>query len=253
MKGENIMKKRIIASLLAVFVLSSHCNISSSALAETPIGYGQGKMLDSMNRPSDAVSFGEKYSKYNAYAVTPKEEQIIITFDQGYENGYTASILDTLKEKGTTAIFFLTGDYAKSENELIRRMINEGHVLGNHGMTHKSIPSLDEQEAVNEIISLQEYVKEVYNYDMQYFRFPCGQYSEKALELVYNLGLKPVFWSYAYVDWETQSQPDPDESLDCLIEAAHSGEILLLHSVSSTNAKILGDMIDGFREKGFRV
>jgi peptidoglycan-N-acetylmuramic acid deacetylase len=222
-------------------------------LPETSIGYGQGKETDSANIPLGASNFNSQYAEYLSYATTPQENRIILTFDQGYENGYTAQILDTLKEKDATALFFLTGDYAKSEHTLVQRMIDEGHMIGNHSMNHNSIPTLDYESAKEEIMSLQEYVKEIYNYDMQYFRFPCGEYSQGSLELTNELGLKSIFWSFAYVDWDTENQPDETTAYNTIIESAHSGEILLLHSVSETNAKILGNVIDGLREKGFTV
>lgn len=217
------------------------------------IGYGQGTNLDSLNRPVDAVQFNERYSDFDAYAVSDDEKRIVITFDQGYENGYTAKILDTLKEKNVKAIFFLTGDYAKKEESLVKRMINEGHTIGNHGMTHASLPKLSQKEAEEEIMSLHNFVINNYGYEMQYFRCPCGEYSEQALETVQKCGYKTVFWSFAYVDWKTDSQPCSAESIKKLSESAHGGEILLLHSVSSTNAEILGQVIDNFREQGFTV
>lgn len=240
--------RKTVAAIAAAVVICSLCTTSAEA-----IGYGQGKEVDGSNRPSDAVSFDNTYGQYGAYATTPDRNRIIITFDQGYENGYTAAILDTLREKDVSAIFFLTGDYAKSEPELIHRMIDEGHALGNHGMTHAALPSLSEAEAREEISALHEYVKDEYNYEMQYFRFPCGEYSEESIKIASSLGYKTLFWSYAYVDWQTDAQPDPGESLKGLIKSAHGGEILLLHSVSETNAQILGDAIDRFREMGFEV
>lgn len=223
------------------------------AADNSAIGYGQGMTCDSLNRPLDAISFNQRYGDYDAYALSNDENQIIITFDQGYENGYTAKILDTLKEKGVSAIFFLTGDYAKKEEALVKRMIAEGHTLGNHGMTHASLPSLSAEKAADEIMSLHNYVLNNYGYEMQYFRFPCGEYSEAALETVQKCGYKSLFWSFAYVDWKTDSQPDPAEGFNKLSASAHSGEILLLHSVSATNAEILGAVIDSFREQGFKV
>ncbi len=221
--------------------------------ASGAIGYGQGTQTDDSNCPLDALAFDAQYGHYGAYATTPDKERIILTFDQGYENGYTAEILDVLAEKQVTAIFFLTGDYAKRETALVSRMINEGHMIGNHGMTHASLPNLQEAEAREEIASLHEYMIEKYGYTMQYFRCPCGEYSEETLRIAQGLGYKTLFWSGAHVDWLTESQPDPSESLQKLTDAAHGGEILLLHSVSSTNTAILGDLIDNFRAQGFRV
>jgi peptidoglycan-N-acetylmuramic acid deacetylase len=219
----------------------------------TKIGYGQGTAVDEKNRPADAVQFNSRFGDLDAFALSGDDKRIIITFDQGYENGYTAKILDTLREKDVQAIFFLTGPYAKTESALVKRMIDEGHILGNHGMTHASLPTLSDEDAKKEIQSLHNYVMNNYGYQMQYFRCPCGEYSEKALETVRECGYRTLFWSSAYVDWNTDCQPAPAESLKKLTDAAHGGEILLLHSVSATNAEILGQLIDNFRAKGFTV
>lgn len=240
-------------SAIALMTASAMPVSAVYALDNRAIGYGQGMNSDSMNRPVDAVDFTRRYCGLDAYALSADQSRIILTFDQGYENGYTAKILDTLKEKNASAIFFLTGDYAKKEEALVKRMIAEGHTLGNHGMTHASLPSLSHDEAVEEIMSLHEYVLNNYGYEMQYFRFPCGEYSEETLDTVQKCGYKTLFWSYAYVDWKTDSQPSPAEGLKKLTDSAHPGEILLLHSVSQTNAEILGDVIDNLREKGFKV
>lgn len=226
---------------------------SMPAYAGNAIGYGQGTQVDADNVPLGALDFDNQYGKYDAYATTPDRSRIILTFDQGYENGYTAEILDVLKEKNVTAIFFLTGDYAKSETELVNRMIAEGHMIGNHGMTHASLPMLSKEAAMEELSSLHEYVIEKYSYTMQYFRCPCGEYSEDALATAQSLGYKTLFWSGAHVDWLTDNQPDPAAALEKLTSQAHGGEILLLHSVSSTNTQILGDLIDNLREKGFTL
>lgn len=245
------MKK--IASAAAILTAAVMPAVSVCAADSTKIGYGQGTEKDAQNRPTGALQFNDRFGDLDAFALSGDENRIIITFDQGYENGYTAKILDTLREKNVSAVFFLTGDYAKKEPELVKRMIAEGHTLGNHGMTHASLPTLSEKEAEEEIMSLHDYVLNNYGYEMQYFRCPCGEYSEQALETVQKCGYKTVFWSYAYVDWKTDSQPQPAESLQKLTDSAHGGEILLLHSVSATNAEILGDAIDAFRAKGYKV
>ena len=244
------MKIKPYAALLTAAVMP--CTAVYAA-DNTKIGYGQGTATDEKNRPGDAVQFNSRYGDLDAFALSEDEKRIIITFDQGYENGYTAKILDTLKEKDVQAIFFLTGPYAKTESALVQRMIDEGHVLGNHGMTHASLPALSDENAKEEIMSLHNYVMNNYGYQMQYFRCPCGEYSEKALETAQQCGYKTLFWSSAYVDWKTDQQPSPQEGLRKLTEAAHGGEILLLHSVSSTNAEILGELIDSFRAQGYTV
>ena len=245
-----LMKINTSAALLTAAVMP--CTAVYAA-DNTKIGYGQGTNVDENNRPVDAVQFNSRFGDLDAFALSEDDKRIIITFDQGYENGYTAKILDTLKEKNVSAVFFLTGDYAKKEPALVKRMIAEGHTLGNHGMTHASLPTLSDEDAKKEIMSLHDYVMDNYGYQMQYFRCPCGEYSAKALETVHECGYKTLFWSSAYVDWNTDSQPSPAEGLKKLSDAAHGGEILLLHSVSATNAEILGDLIDNFRAKGFTV
>lgn len=249
------MKKFI--SLLSALTISmtaiSAVNLNAYSADSSKKGYGQGTAVDSNNCPTGALEFNSLYSNEGSYALTNDKSRIIITFDQGYENGYTSKILDTLKEKNVSAIFFLTGDYAKKEKELVNRMIKEGHVLGNHTMNHPSLPDLSPDKLKEEIMSLHEYVLKEYGYEMQYFRYPCGEYSESTIQALKSMGYKTLFWSFAYVDWKTDSQPDPSFGLKKLTESAHGGEILLLHSVSSTNAQILGDVIDNLREQGYRV
>lgn len=238
-----------ITALLLGCIMMTGMPVSASG----GMGYGQGTQVDADNRPTGALEFNAQFGKYNAYAIAPDETRIILTFDQGYENGYTDDILDVLAEKNVTAIFFLTGDYAKKETALVERMIKEGHMIGNHGMTHASLPTLDEAAAREEISSLHEFVIQKYGYTMQYFRCPCGEFSEDTLRIAQSLGYKTLFWSCAHVDWLTNKQPDPAQSLQKLTDAAHGGEILLLHSVSSTNAQILGELIDNLREKGYTL
>ena len=244
---------KITASAAALAAAAVIACTAVYAAENTEIGYGQETYVDNTKRHDASVQFNDLYADLDAYALSEDENRIIITFDQGYENGYTAKILDTLKEKDVQAIFFLTGDYAKKEKALVRRMIDEGHILGNHTMNHPSLPSLSENEARKEIMDLHNYVLDEYGYEMQYFRFPCGEFSEQTLETVRSCGYRTVFWSCAYVDWKTDAQPSPEESLQKLTDSAHGGEILLLHSVSSTNAEILGDVIDSLRAKGYTV
>ncbi len=241
------MKRRFISGVVCASLLLL------TNLPVEAIGYGQGKERDARNCPVGASAFQDEFGQFDAYALTPDPNRIILTFDQGYENGYTASILDTLKEKGVSAIFFLTGDYAEREPELVRRMIREGHILGNHGMTHAALPELDDDAIEAEIMSLHEYVLTNYGVEMQYFRPPCGEYDARALAKVQSLGYRTLFWSAAHIDWKTDAQPNPDAALTQLSQAAHGGAVYLLHSVSSTNAEILGSLIDELRAQGYTV
>ena len=130
-------------------------------------------------------------------------------------------------------------------------MIDEGHVLGNHGMTHASMPELNAGELKEEVMSLHEFVADKYGYEMQYLRPPCGEFSEESLSVCSEMGYKTLMWSFAYVDWKTDDQPDPGQVLERIVSSAHGGGIYLLHSVSSTNAAVLGDVIDRLRAEGF--
>ncbi len=248
-----IFKRKSISALTALIVSLTIPVATVHAMSTTKMGYGQGKAMDNNNCPLGAVDFNAQYEKYDAYALTESENRIILTFDQGYENGYTTPILDVLKEKNVSAIFFLTGDYAKKEDALVTRMIYEGHMLGNHGMTHASMPDLPANSLKEEIMSLHNYVLEKYGYEMQYLRPPCGEFSEESLAITSELGYKTLMWSFAYVDWETDNQPNISEALEKIVSSAHSGGIYLLHSVSSTNAAVLGKAIDDLRAKGFTL
>lgn len=214
-------------------------------------GYGQGVQLDADNRPLGALEFNDRYKKYSAVAINEDDKKITLTFDQGYENGYTSKILDTLKEKKVHAVFFLLQDYAEKNPDLVQRMIDEGHTIGNHSVTHRSMPELSAEECEQEVRGLQQYIKENFNYLPTLFRPPMGEYSEQSLAVTENCGCSTMLWSYAYADWDVDNQPDPEGAKEKLISAAHEGAIYLLHSVSSTNAEILGDVIDGIRESGF--
>lgn len=223
-----------------------------SALDAESHGYGQGVHFDDLNRPRGAVEFNNDYSHYNAAAISNTEEKVMtLTFDQGYENGFTPMILDTLKEKGVKAVFFIVGDYAKRQPELVERMRDEGHTVGSHSMKHYSMPELSANEAKEEITSLHDYVSEHFGINMTLFRPPKGEYSERSLAVTNDLGYKTVLWSFAYADWDTKNQPDRQTSLNKLIERAHPGAIYLLHSVSETNANILGDFIDAMLAEGY--
>ncbi len=224
---------------------------ASSYINITKIGWGLGKEKNDKNQPLDAVNAQEKYKDCNALFL-PCDGKICLTFDEGYENGYTAEILDVLKEKNVKAVFFVTYDYCKSSPELVERMIAEGHTVGNHSYTHPSFPDCSENEMIDEIMVLHDYVAEKFGYEMTLFRFPKGEFSEKCLSVVKSLGYTSVFWSFAYNDWNTSAQPDRGEALQKIKSSAHSG-IYLLHAVSETNAAILGEVIDYWKGEGYTV
>lgn len=225
--------------------------VNLSGLSHELNGYGQGVQFDAKNRPQGALDFNERYGKFNAKAINNEKGTISLTFDQGYENGYTAKILDTLKEKNVKATFYVLQDYVEKNPELVERMIQEGHTIGNHSVTHKSMPGLPEDECRQEINGLHEYMKENFKYEMTKFRPPKGEFSEFSLAVTQDCGYETELWSFAYADWDVNVQPDREEALKKVVEALHDGAIYLLHSVSSTNTEILPDFIDKAIETGY--
>lgn len=215
--------------------------------------YGPGSRKDSANRPTGAVAAQEKAAKYGAVFIAPQSNNVYLTFDLGYENGYTAKILDTLKKKNAKGIFFVTMCYCEKSPEIVARIINEGHILGNHSVSHKSFPTLTVAEMKKEIQGLHDYIKTEYGYEMFLFRPPMGEYSVRSLAVAQSLGYQTMNWSFAYKDWDTKSQPDEAAAKQKMLNDVHGGAIYLIHAVSKTNAAVLGDVIDGIRAKDFEI
>lgn len=225
-------------------------NVLNESYSTEKIVWGPGR-AENHARPNDPVSLQEKYGELGAQFLMSDDKFICLTFDEGYENGFTPAILDTLKEKNVKAIFFVTYDFAKDNPELIERMIDEGHIIGNHTYRHLTMDEITLEEATEEVMFLDRYMKQNFKYRMKLFRFPKGEFSESTLALVNELGYKSIFWSFAYADWDTQKQTENSAALKEITDNLHNGEIMLLHAVSSTNAEILGDVIDSAREQGY--
>jgi peptidoglycan-N-acetylmuramic acid deacetylase len=223
------------------------------ALDGTKQGYGQGVNVDENNRPVGAIWLQDDYGKYGAVYIAEESNQIYMTLDEGYENGYTSVILDTLKEKNCSAVFFVTMDYVKTNPDLVKRMIDEGHVVGNHSVSHKSMPTLSVEDASYEISELHQYVLDNFGYEMYLFRPPMGEFSEQTLALAQSLGYRTMLWSYAYRDYDTDNQPEVSEAFQKVTAAKHGGAVYLLHAVSATNSSIMSDVIDDFRNSGYTV
>lgn len=194
------------------------------------------------------------FESYGFDAVTydrRKEKNLYLTFDCGYENGYTEKILDILKQKKVPAAFFCTYTDIRDNAELIARVINEGHIVGNHSTTHPSFAEIDRNRMAKEIEDCDNLLREKFGYTSPFFRFPKGEYSQNALNLVNSLGYKCVFWSLAYSDWDTENQKGGDYAFDTVTSRLHPGAIILLHSVSADNADALGRIIDYARKNGY--
>ena len=194
-------------------------------------------------------------AKYDAAYIGDTSEKVIyLTFDAGYENGCTAKILDILKEHQVPAAFFLVGNYIEKNADLVRRMVEEGHIVGNHTMHHYDMSKLDTMESFSkELKDLENLFKEKTGKDLpKYYRPPQGIYSEENLQMAKELGYRTVFWSLAYVDWNNDNQPSAQQAFDKLIPRIHKGAVVLLHSTSQTNAEILGELLTKWKDLGYR-
>lgn len=179
------------------------------------------------------------------------DNKMYLTFDEGYENGFTENILDTLKEKNVKAIFFVTGDYFKDNTHIVRRMLEEGHFVGNHSMNHYSMPELSFEKCESEILELDRLFFDKFGQHMSFFRPPKGEYNTKVLEVVNSLNYKCIMWSFAYKDWIVDEQKGKAYAFDTITNNFHDGAILLLHAVSKDNADALAEVIDKGRMLGY--
>lgn len=252
--GEAGTEDTSAADTLTGMTLSYPTIDNVSGLSGEILNWGQGSNVDEYNRPTGSLSYQEKYKDYPVDFIIPTtDKKIYLTFDEGYEYGCTPSILSTLKEKDVKAVFFVTKPYAEEDPDLVRQIIDEGHILGNHSVTHPSagIPSLSLDDQKQEVMGNHEYIKQNFNYDMCLFRFPAGKFSEQSLAILNNCGYRGVFWSFAYLDYDVNNQPNEAESLQKLVDKLHPGAIYLLHAESWTNTNILGSFIDKAREAGY--
>lgn len=267
------MKKRWIWILLCFAVFLSGCTSKSVFKTEiteeiTPVvptflqgedgqlsnqkcGWGLKKNKNAP--PEIPQNITEMLSKYGAIYKDSTPRTLYLTFDEGYENGYTAKILDVLKENQVPAAFFVTGPYLKKETELIKRMVDEGHIVGNHTVNHPSMPNVKNVQTLKEeITKLSEDFSALTGKEMKFFRPPMGEYSEKTLAITRDLGYTTVFWSFAYKDWEVKNQKGTEYAYTQIMEGVHDGAILLLHAVSKDNAQVLDRVIKDLKSQGYR-
>ena len=213
-------------------------------------GWGYRKIPNA--RPEFTAGQIKDMEENNCIHMGKEDEGIYLTFDEGYENGYTASILDTLKEKNVKAAFFITGPYLRDHEDLVRRMVEEGHIVGNHTENHPSLPTVQNDETLKKELSiLSDAFYEKFGQEMRYLRPPKGEYNKRTLSLTKDMGYTNVFWSFAYEDWEQNKSRGKAYAYEKVISGLHGGAVILLHAVSKDNADALGDIIDTAREKGY--
>lgn len=190
--------------------------------------------------------------QYNAvYEDEAIGKNIYLTFDCGYENGYTPKILDILKANDVKAAFFITGGYLKQAPEVVERMIREGHIVGNHSVNHLSMPQLNVRDAKNEILGLEREFYDLFEQKMIYFRPPSGEFSRRSLAVTASLGYKTVFWSLAYDDWDPNNQRGKDFAYNKIVKGARDGVIILMHAVSKDNTEAMDSIIKDLRKSGY--
>lgn len=222
---------------------------------ETAQGIERWWLKRNENHQTPEVSDHIDLSKYDAYYVNPKckKKKIFLTFDCGYENGFTPKILDVLKKQKIVAAFFVTKPFIREGRELVRRMKKEGHNVGNHTVHHKSMPTLSDRDNKQEIIDCAEYCKEATGYEMDHFiRPPMGEYNEKTLKLTKSMGYKTIFWSMAYVDFDVNKQPGKQYVVEHFKKYTHNGAIPLMHNVSQSNAEALDEVITNLKKEGYQ-
>ena len=224
---------------------------NAEVISNKKIGWGI-KRNKNHEQPDVGSKNKELLEENNGIALGNKDEKIIyLTFDEGYEAGYTSKILETLKENDVKATFFITAHYVNTASDLVKQMIDEGHIVGNHTVNHKSMPDLSEEEIRKEVLDLHTTIYNKFNYEMKYIRPPKGEFSERTLKITNSLGYKTVMWSFAYEDWNEDKQPNEEEAKKKILDNLHNGEIMLLHGNSKTNTNILDSVIKEAKNMGY--
>ena len=196
----------------------------------------------------------EFLNQYNAFYIGQEtEKKVYLTFDAGYEAGYTEDILETLKKQNVKACFFVVGTYIRDNKEIVKKMVEDGHIVGNHTQSHPNMSKMSTiEDFKSEIEPVEQKFEELTGKQMQkYYRPPQGIFSEKNLEMANSLGYKTIFWSIAYVDWYKDNQPTKDKAFSTIIPRLHNGAIILLHSTSKTNKEILDELITKIKDLGY--
>lgn len=246
----------VILMVIGVFVFynifneDTHPVTSSLDLSNKKIGWGI-KREDNHKQP-DLTTYLNILNKYEGIAMGNSEKPYVyLTFDSGYEAGYTERLLQTLKENEVKATFFITAHYLNSQTELVKKILDEGHIIGNHTVNHYSLPDIDDSKIRTEIMDLHTAIYEKFNYEMKYMRPPKGEFSERTLQLTNSLGYTTVMWSFAYDDWDEKAQKGENYAKQKILNNIHNGAIILLHSNSKDNCNVLDYCIKEIKNMGY--
>lgn len=239
-----------VALVMAIWSLGVHREqVATAATADN-----WGLSFQQEGQPPIANASAAELAQYNAYYLgETASKTIYLTFDAGYENGFTPAILDALKKHGVQAAFFVVGHYLETAPELVKRMVTEGHIVGNHTYHHPDMSAIrDEATFRAELTQTETLYKTIVGNEMpKLYRPPQGKYSVGNLQAAQKLGYKTLFWSLAYVDWYTDKQPTAQQAFDKLIPRIHNGAVVLLHSTSATNAQILDELLTKWEQMGY--
>lgn len=255
-----ILKKRtvIIAMTVLLFALCVPAVIgafgSNEAVETVAENTNWGLCFKEDGKPPTGNASVADLAKHNAYYIGDTSKNIIyLTFDAGFENGNTEKILDSLKKHNVKATFFLVGNYIETSPELVERMVEEGHTIGNHTYSHPDMSKISDEESFKkELQSLESLYKETTGQELlKIYRPPQGKYCVSNLEMADKLGYKTIFWSLAYVDWYENKQPTKEEAFNKLLKRIHPGAIVLLHSTSKTNGDILDELLTKWEDMGY--
>ncbi|MFF2482246.1 delta-lactam-biosynthetic de-N-acetylase [Paenibacillus sp. NPDC058071] len=238
----------IIAAAAGLLLLTGYAAASNGAFH-----FGFKKSVQGRLPSINEEGFKDIVMKHGAiFLGDTAQKELYLTFDNGYENGYTAKMLDVLKEKKVPAVFFVTGHYVKDQPELVRRMAAEGHLVGNHSWSHPDMTQLSSEQIRTELEKVKEQVVQLTGRpDMTYLRPPRGIFNDHVLAVSKQSGYTNVFWSVAYKDWDVNSQKGPSYAYEQVIKQLHPGAVILLHTVSKDNAEALGSIIEEARRQGY--
>ena len=248
------MRKRDLLILLAALTAAAVTAFGVFSGSALPTG-SWGLSFRQEGAPPVGNAGIDQLKQYDAaYIGDTSQRRLYLTFDAGYENGCTEKILDTLQKHNVKAAFFLVGNYIEKNADLVRRMVRDGHTVGNHTMHHYDMSKLGNLDAFSrELEDLAALYQNTVGQELpKYYRPPQGSYSEENLKMAQQLGYKTVFWSLAYVDWNNDSQPSKEQAFAKLLPRTHPGAVVLLHSTSKTNAEILDELLTKWEEEGYR-
>ncbi|WP_409342089.1 delta-lactam-biosynthetic de-N-acetylase [Paenibacillus sp. MBLB4367] len=252
-QGVYVRLKRLRIVLLPVLVLSLALAFTVSAQDRGPYHFGFKKSRNGQLPSINEEGFKDIIDKHGAvFLGDTGSKALYLTFDNGYENGFSPRILDTLKEKKVPAAFFVTGQFVREQPELLKRMTAEGHIIGNHSWSHPDMTTISDAKIKEELDKVKEAALRVTGQpDMTFLRPPRGIFSERTLAVTKNMGYTNVFWSLAYMDWDVNAQKGAQYAYEKVMSQLHPGAVMLLHSISRDNAEALGRIIDGARKQGY--